>query len=154
MSIDEKNILECCRSAWEPLLGLSVRRREGAECVDGETRFGSYVRIKGAWNGAVLVEYPRSVARHADAVLFASDAESVSDDDLQHALNELTRLLGQELQKRLPESTRVSGGKPAAEGRDTPRLSEMRPIEAFELSCEGRVVSVTVLERDGEPDAD
>lgn len=152
MSIEDTKILDTCRTVWEPVLGLSVLHDTTAESVEtDETRYGSYVRIKGGWNGAVLVECPQSVARHADAMLFSSDADAATDDDLQHALNELTRLLGHELQKLFPQPTRVSGGKVAADGLQTPRLSEMRQIQGLRISCEGRPVNVTVLERVSEP---
>jgi chemotaxis protein CheX len=151
MRVDDGQILSISQELWENQLGLRLAPATAAgERTRAEDRtWASSIKATGAWQGTILFECPESVARHAAAVLFATDADDASESDIADALKELADMIGRRVRPLLPESTKLSraavvaGEAPAKASRE---LSDVR------LSCEGRPMRIAVYEVEPEPE--
>lgn len=146
MSMDRNRILETCQTLWQSVLGLNLDETNANGDGQSENLIASYVQLSGGWDGAVVVECAESITRHAAAMMFQEDAEELTASDLQDALNELTRLIGKNMQKRLSDPGKVSTPKPLPSGEMPSALASMRDLEQLQLDCEGRYVRIGVRE--------
>lgn len=149
--MDQEQIVECCREIWRNTLGLDLNAPGGADAnapstSPDEARLAAYVKISGDWKGAVLLECPESVTRHASAMLFEVDADEMPKQEMQDAVDELVRMLGKSLQQIIAPAGKTSSPRPTEEGLETPALSGMRGVLELDMSCEGRPIRVSVLE--------
>ena len=141
MSVDGRQIADSCRELWETALGLNLADGAAQPGPD-ENVLRSYVNVSGEWEGSVVVECSAAITQHAAAMMFGTDSDDMSSDDLQDALNELTRLVGKRIQSHLPGAGKLSAPKPL-KGTE---LSAMRGLEEVELNCEGRPVKISVFQ--------
>jgi hypothetical protein len=147
MHVDEQQILSISRDLWTTQLGLTIAPEEANGTHPGDDRtLASCVKVSGAWRGAILVECPESVARHAAAMLFAADGES--DEDVQDALGELAEMIARKMRPLLPDETKLSRSSIVS---DEEALSRMKGVSDLKLSCEGRPVRIALFESDLEP---
>jgi hypothetical protein len=145
MKVDERQILDVSRDLWTDILGLAVEQEaKDGERPRSERTLSSRVAVSGPWEGTIVVECPESIARHAAAMLFATDADCAEGADLTDALNELAEMVGRRVGSLLPEKPKVSRPRPidaeAIAALGSGRLTELR------LRCEGRPVSIKVFE--------
>jgi len=150
--MDQQQIVDRCREIWRNTLGLELTEPE-AGADSAEDRLAAYVKISGDWKGAVLLECPESVTRHASAMLFEVDAEEMAKQEMQDAVDELARMLGKSLQQLIAPSGKTSSPRPTEDGLETPALSGMRGVLELDLNCEGRPIRVSVLESEPVPAA-
>ncbi|MCP3981042.1 MAG: chemotaxis protein CheX [bacterium] len=144
MRIDEDRILEICRDFWRVVLGLTLET-PGEPSQPDESSLSSYVNVTGEWNGAIQLECPESIARHASAMLFDTDVDTITTPDLQDTLNELVRMLAKQLNVLMPDSIKISAPKPLT-GTIPASLQSMERLGEMEYTCEGRPVRLGVLE--------
>jgi len=152
MSVDQNKILESCRELWQSALGLDLQVQGNGESAD-ETKLASYVKISGDWKGAVLLECPESVTRHASAMLFGMDPEGLPTQEMQDTVDELARMVGKNLQQILAPAGKTSSPRATQEGTDNPVLAAMRGVVQLDLNCEGRELRISVLESEPVPAA-
>ena len=143
MMVDGRQIAETCRDLWEATLGLNLADGAGETDAD-ENVLKSYVNVSGEWEGAVVVECSAAITQHAAAMMFGTDSDDMSADDLQDALNELTRLVGKRIQSHLPSTGKLSAPKPF-KGNE---LGEMKGMQELQLNCEGRPVKISLFQND------
>lgn len=141
MSVDGRQIADTCRELWETTLGLNLADGAAQNGAD-ENVLKSYVNVSGEWEGTVVVECSAAITQHAAAMMFGTDSDEMSGDDLQDALNELTRLVGKRIQTHLPAAGKLSAPKPL-KGSE---IAEMRGVQEVELNCEGRPVKISVFQ--------
>lgn len=153
MSFDEQRILESCRELWQAVLGLDLTGQGNSGETPSETMLASYVKISGDWKGAILLECPESVTRHASAMLFEVDADSLPKQEMQDAVDELARMVGKSLQQIVSPEGKTSSPRPTEEGTQARGLAGMRGVVELKLSCEGRPVHISVLESETVPAA-
>ncbi len=154
MRVDEQQVLSLSQAVWSSLLGLRV---EGSAAVQASARneeptLSSRVVFSGPWNGALVVECPESIARHAAAMLFSADGETASAEDLGDALNELTKIFAERVCKMLPGPAELSRAELVASTEREP-WADGQPVSRLELSCEGRLVRIAVIETETAPTA-
>lgn len=145
MKVDERQILDVSRDLWTDILGLEVEQdARRTEPSRAERRLSSRVAVSGPWEGTIVVECPESIARHAAAMLFATDAEAAEPTDLTDALNELAEMVGRRVGSLLPEPAKVSRPRPI----DAEAIAALTAGQVAELRlcCEGRQVSIRVFE--------
>jgi len=140
MRIDEREILETCRDLWRTSLGLNLDRPDSPGAGDGESDepvYASRISLSGEWDGLIALECPQSVGRHAAAMLFSVDTDAMDDDELQAAVDELARLIGKNLTRRLEQPGTLSA--PRAYDPDGWLDGDGREnLAQFDLDCEGR----------------
>lgn len=145
-SNEERTILDASREVWQGVMGLDLAPSDEKISADEEL-FGTYVHITSEdWNRTVLLESSRPVTLHAAAVLFEIDAESVGHQDLQDAHNELARLVAKGVRAACAEKAKVSAPKSASQGAETPALAAMKPVQAMDLTCEGRPIRLSLFQ--------
>ena len=66
MSVDERQIQENCQDLWQTALGLGLEQPTEVP-ISEESTLSSYVNVNGEWQGAVILECPESIVRHAAA---------------------------------------------------------------------------------------
>lgn len=143
MRFDEQEIVQACRDLWRSNLGLNLDRSAETPTPD-EPVYASRVDLSGGWDGSVVLECPRSVGRHAAAMLFSVDADCLDDDELQAAVDELTRLVGKNLARRLDEPGRLS--TPRAHDPSADVASDgLESLAELDFDCEGRRCRVRLL---------
>jgi hypothetical protein len=119
-----------------------------ASCAErqSEKLLSSCISVQGDWQGAIVLQCPESIARHAAVILLAADAEAAEADELQEALNELARAVGQKAKEILPEPSQLSEPLSADQSSQLAALSGMRPLKEYDLNCEGRLVRFSLLQ--------
>jgi hypothetical protein len=150
MHVDEQQILTASKELWTASLGLMVVPRDDAPGEPGEATWRSCVKISGAWRGAILVECPESIVRHAAAMLFAADANETDEDDLKDAITELADMFGRKMRPFLPEETKVSRPTFVEDEATCKPLAGMQSLGDLTLSCEGRPVRIALYEAVGD----
>lgn len=152
MHVDEQQVLSVSKDLWTSVLGLQIRHADHEPRAKAkEKTWSSCITVSGTWHGAIVLECPESIARHAAAMLFSSDGESASPEEIEDALNELTDMVGKRIRALLPESIKLSRPSIVSEDEHDKALSGLRDLRELHLSCEGRPVRIAFLE--GEPDA-
>lgn len=150
MRIDEQKVLSLSRELWASVLGLDIDRADNErKTATREKTWSSCITVSGPWRGAIVLECPESIARHAAAVLASADGESPSNEEIQDALGELAGMVGLKLRALLPQRVELSRPSVAPSAEHAAAVSGMHNLGELRLSCEGRLVRIAVLE--GEP---
>jgi len=149
MHVDEEQLLSLSQQLWNDRLGLHVGPLEEPREVDERT-WSSCINISGSWHGALVLECPESIVRHAAVMLFASDGEETTTEDIEDALKELSVLIGKQMRQILPEATKLSRPSIVKEADRNEVLHSLRELTDLHLSCEGRPVRIALLEKDVE----
>lgn len=152
MHVDEQQILSISRELWANQLGLTIHPAEDEAPANGEPTLASCINVSGAFRGAIVVECPESVARHAAAMLFAADGEETSQEDIQDALKELSIMIGKRVRSLLPETSKLSRPSVSGNGAHVD-LEGMQGVSDLKLTCEGRQVRIALLQKELEQEA-
>jgi hypothetical protein len=154
MHFDEQQILSLSKQLWYEQLGLNIAPiDETTNHKPEEKTWSSCINISGAWHGALVLECPESIVRHAAAMLFSSDGEETSNEDIQDALKELSVMIGKRMRPILPESSKLSRPSIVAEADRAEVLHSHAELTDLQLTCEGRPIRIALLKRDEEPAA-
>ena len=147
MQFLENEICQITEGVWNDLLGMGVHRLAEAEAQNGggKTLTGS-VRIKGAWQGEVLLQCSAELARRAAVVMFRVELEKVSPEQAQDVVGELTNMTGGNLKALLPPPCHLSLPTVTEEnnGNSPDPSGQLRSHILFQ--CQGQPFSVTLLE--------
>lgn len=152
MHLDERQVLDVSRDLWTTQLGLDLsQQQDAAETVQDERVWSSCIRVSGPWYGAIVLQCPESIGRHAAAMLFAADGQAATEEEIQDAIHELAEQIGKKLRTLLPESTKVSRPAAVVDGvEESTLLAGLHGQGELTLNCEGRPVRIAIFE--GEPD--
>ncbi len=151
MQVDDRQIFNASRELWTSHLGLSVQLDETADDSQQEEKiWSSCIKISGSWRGAILLECPESIARHAAAMLFAADSDDMDEDDIEAAVKELADLFGKKMRPHFPEATKLSRPSIVEERGQCKAIVGMRGLSELKMSCEGRPVRIALYQ--AEPD--
>ena len=150
MHVDEQHILSLSQQLWNDHLGLHVGPRQESNHETDERTWSSCINISGAWQGALVLECPESIVRHAAAMLFADDGEEITTEDIEDALKELSVMIGKRMRQVLPEATKLSRPSIVNEPDRKEILESLSELTDLQLSCEGRPVRISLLKKDVE----
>ena len=143
----EQDIPEIAFSIWETLFSLPLATGEpGAQPTEGAGGLTGCVQIDGAWNGAVLLECPTTLAQQLATELFRPEGETTAEE-VGDTIGELTNMFAGNIKALLPEPSRIS--LPAvAEGEDYDlRVMGTEQVARVAFVCAEETFVVTVLER-------
>jgi chemotaxis protein CheX len=146
MHFGDREIEQLVESIWSAVLGWEVT--PGSETSGWDEDFlTGYVPITGAWDGAVLLECHRDLARLAAATMFSLDAAAVGLEEVRDTLSELTNMLGGNLKALLPGPCFLGVPK-VVNGHDcTVRVLDTRVLHQVGFSSQGLPFLVRVLQR-------
>ncbi len=151
MQVDDQKILSASRELWTSHLGLTVQVDEGQADVHQEEKiWSSCVKISGSWRGAILLECPESIARHAATMLFATDGDEMAEDDIEAAVKELADLFGKKMRPHLPEATKLSRPSIVEDQAQCKALVGMSGLSELKMSCEGRPVRIVLYQAEAD----
>ncbi|PIQ98181.1 MAG: hypothetical protein COV67_00190 [Nitrospinae bacterium CG11_big_fil_rev_8_21_14_0_20_56_8] len=95
MQFMEDEICQYTVDIWKQILGLEVHRTQEEFLPDGsEGTLSGCVQIMGSWDGTVMLTCPLPLARKAAAIMFGTNEETASKDEIQDALGELANMTG------------------------------------------------------------
>lgn len=143
MQVEEQQLFEVSREVWSSLLGLQVRSADRAPGTGAERVWSSRINVSGDWQGAIVVECPESIGRHAAAMLYEADGEDTPEDEIRDALSEVASRIGDRVRSLLPEDARLSRPSTTADGTDAPAGEGLRELY---LDCEGRPVRIALFD--------
>ncbi|MBK7972631.1 MAG: chemotaxis protein CheX [Deltaproteobacteria bacterium] len=152
MHVEESTLFELAETVWTSVLGLNLARAE-APPANGSTRhmIGCVV-ITGAWEGAVTIECPESMAKKAAGIMFGTEPEAASDDEVRDALGELANMIGGNVKALLPSPSQLSLPT-VAEGKEfkltVPGTHEVRHVDC---DCDGESCRIGLAAKQGMPD--
>lgn len=146
MSYLEQEIIQVTRTVWETVLGLELDRLETHPVVrGGERTIAGSVRFSGAWNGALALQCPRSLARRAAATMFGVSLTEPAQSEMQDAVGELANMTGGNLKSVLPEPCRLSLPSVVEAIDSVPLIAGMELITEIAFDCGGELVLVRLL---------
>lgn len=146
MQLQDDRILDSCRELWMTTLGLDLSPNVDSKTDSESMPFASYVKVSGEFRGAIILECPRQIAKHAAAMLFATDSETVPEDEMQDAVEELTRIVGKGIQKKFFDPGKVSAPKPLRLDDATSPVCAMEERCNLHLFSEGLPIRIAILE--------
>jgi chemotaxis protein CheX len=150
MHVDEQQILSLSQRLWNDHFGLNIGPLQEPGPESNERTWSSCINISGEWQGALVLECPESIVRHAAAMLFATDGEETTTEDIEDALKELSVLIGKQMRQVLPEATKLSRPSIVSDPDRKEILESLRELTDMQLSCEGRPIRIALLARDAE----
>lgn len=140
MQIIETNLGEITSKIWNTTLGLRLTPMVHDVSMEGRREIViGCVQFTGAWEGALSLVCPLSLARKAAKVIFEADSLSTTIRQTEEAIGELINIAGGNLKSLLPSSVQM--GLPLVAIGDY--LTLVLPGE--------QVVSRVVLEHEGQP---
>ncbi|MCB9830907.1 MAG: chemotaxis protein CheX [Planctomycetes bacterium] len=106
--IDESVLGSALESIWLNVLGAHPERAPIDHLLVPEESYFAGVSITGVWNGACVFSCSEALARRITALMFGSDPDDVTADDLRDALGEMANLLGGQVKALVPEGSDIS----------------------------------------------
>ena len=137
----ESEIEHITESVCDNLLDMKVKKSVLPSPSIAAAAVSRQVRLRGGWNGAVLVECSEALARRAAGTTFAIDPATATSDDIEDVVGELANMVGGNMKALLPGPTQLS----VPEEGD-PDAAPARCVVSFE--ADGQPLTVTVLEEE------
>ncbi len=96
MEIDfNLEISQYTKDIWEQILGLEViPTTEDFSPTEKGTTLAGCVQIMGSWEGSVELLCPAELAKKVASIMFGTNLDETSEDDIKDALGELTNMTG------------------------------------------------------------
>jgi chemotaxis protein CheX len=148
MNYNPKEILQIASIIWETTLGLPITPEIFAGPPSASRSTAACIQITGAWNGAILLDCPADIARLVASIMFSTDEDKVSVNDLQDAVAELANMIGGHVKALLPGTCYLSLPAVIEGGDYSHRVPGSKLLGRVGFNCNGHAVSIAVLERE------
>lgn len=153
--IHPEEIEQIVTSIWMSILDLPIvpasAGPEGTRPVESRTLTGC-VQFTGDFEGATVVHTTAALARRLAAVMFMAEEDSLSLEEVQDALGEITNMIAGNIKPLLPGSSRISLPS-VVEGEDyTMIVPGSRSVCRASFECGNQPLLVTVQQRQERPD--
>jgi len=149
----EEEIVQIAESIWMSILNLPVEvDHEGKAKVGaaGERTLTGCVHLTGDWEGAVLLFCTQALAGRAASIMFATELDELTVEEIQDALGELTNMTAGNVKPLLPGSSRLSLPS-VVEGLDyNLMVPGSKVVAEVGFSCEGHPLIVSLLRKKGD----
>ena len=149
MALAESDLCELIENIWSSVLGLEVERSGEAPAARGdECLLTGCVQVRGAWDGAVILDCSAALAREATALMFGVAPDAETFEDVQDALGELANIVGGNVKSLLPQPCELSLPT-VVRGLDyTLIVPGSRLVAKLAFRCHGEPLAVSILKRD------
>jgi len=107
MNVVDSDLEMVTRTIWETLFALPLERSGDESRQAGDATVTSIVHIDGAWQGAVMLRCPMTLAVVLTSAMFQAGADP-GTDDVRDALGELANMAAGNLKALLPEPCGIS----------------------------------------------
>lgn len=144
----DDDIRSITENVWTTMLGLEVEDAAGWPGA-GETPdvLTGFVRITGAWGGAVVLHCPTPLARRIAATIFDVEPDKVSAVQVVDALGELVNMTGGNIKGLLPQPSKLSLPTVVTSAARH-HVPDGKTISQLTFACGGDPFQVTVLQRE------
>jgi CheY-specific phosphatase CheX len=146
-AIDD-DIKDIARTIWSTLFELPLEDADAAP-LGPESIVTSCVQIDGAWQGAVVLQCPLTLARTLTAAMFQADA-APELDEVHDALGELANMLGGNVKALLPGPSRISLPAVAVGSDYHMSVVGTNAVTSLAFTCDGHPLRVTLLQQSGQ----
>jgi CheY-specific phosphatase CheX len=146
-TIDD-DIKDVARTIWSTLFELPLEDGDAAP-LGPESTVTSCVQIDGAWQGAVVLQCPLTLARTLTAAMFQADA-APEIDEVHDALGELANMLGGNVKALLPGPSRISLPAVAVGSDYQMSVVGTNAVTSLSFTCDGHPLRVTLLQQSGQ----
>lgn len=148
MQFIESEICEFTKLIWSSTLGLEVEKTDSPFKQEGkEKNLAGCVQITGTWNGTVALHCPTKLAEQAAAIMFNLDNGSVTTEEVQDALGELSNMTSGNIKSLLPEPNYLSLPAVAVTDHNL-RIPGSEVVTNITFKCNGHLFTVTLLRKD------
>ncbi len=104
----EQDIAQIAQSIWETLFSFPLDLAPAGVGLAGDAQvMTGCIQIDGAWNGAVMLQCPQSLAERLSAELFRPEG-ACTPEEVHDTVGELTNMLAGNIKALLPEPSRIS----------------------------------------------
>jgi chemotaxis protein CheX len=148
MHIAQDTIQDSVTTIWSSMLGMEAQPNASRPpSTTPPVYLTGCVQITGAWQGAVTLDCPCELAKHAAAVIFDMPLDDVGSLEMHDTLGELTNIIGGNFKSFLPEPCNLS--LPAVtQGTDYAfRILDSEVVNRVGFQCKGYPFVVTILKR-------
>ena len=153
--IHPEEIEQIVSSIWMSILDLpiaSVPPEEGAALPAGARTLTGCVQFTGDFEGATVVHTTAALARRLASVMFMAEEDSLSLEEVQDALGEITNMIAGNIKPLLPGSSRISLPS-VVEGEDyTMIVPGSKTVCRAVFECTDQPLLVTVQQRQERPE--
>jgi chemotaxis protein CheX len=146
-AIDD-DIKDIARTIWSTLFELPLEDGDAAP-LGPESTVTSCVQIDGAWQGAVVLQCPLTLALTLTAAMFQADA-APEIDEVHDALGELANMLGGNVKALLPGPSRISLPAVAVGSDYQMSVVGTNTVTSVSFTCDGHPLRVTLLQQSGQ----
>lgn len=147
MELNPNDIFQLAATIWEATLGIQIEAVSSQPPSSKRRSTAACIQITGAWNGAILLDTPDSVARRAASAMFNTDASKVQVTDLQDAVAELVNMVGGNVKALLPETCYLSLPAVVEGGDYSTRVPGSQVLTRVFFSSEGESVTISIVEK-------
>ena len=147
--VHQDEIVQIVASIWMSILGLPVHPDpdSAGRLETAQRTFTGCVQLTGDYDGAVLLRCGAELARRLASVMFEASPESLTIEEIQDALGELTNMVAGNIKPLLPGVSRLSLPS-VVEGSDYHLLVPgSEPGAAVAFDCGGEPLEVTLVRR-------
>ena len=147
MTFNHEEIFDLAEIVWSTVLALPIMPDNSGSVTRRPRSTAACIQITGAWNGAVVLDCPAKVARHAAAVMFQTQPPQVSMADIQDAIAELANIIGGHIKSLLPKPCQLSLPTVIEGGDYSTRIPGSRLVSRVGFICDGDLASISILEK-------
>jgi len=147
MTFNSEDIYELADIVWSTVLALPIEPDTSGSVGRRPRSMAACIQITGGWNGAIVLDCPASVARHAAAIMFQTQPAQVSMADIQDAIGELANIVGGHVKSLLPQPCHLSLPTVIEGGDYSTRVPGSRLVSRVGFVCDGDTASISILEK-------
>jgi chemotaxis protein CheX len=110
MLLDDE-IFQITQSIWASILDLGIEIDTGVSprlAESGDRTLTGCVQLTGDWEGAVLLYCTKTLALTAASIMFGTEPENLTVEEVQDALGELANMTAGNIKSLLPGASRLS----------------------------------------------
>lgn len=149
----DEDLDETVQMIWSTMFGLPLTRQSEATTLSDGPLVTGFVILEGAFDGAVLVRCPQSLAQQLTSLMFGDDNPGQSD--IRDAIGELANMTAGNIKAVLPHPSRI-GLPVVAFGQDYHlQVLGTETAGTVTYECLGELMSMTLVrqeEREGARD--
>ncbi|GGI08132.1 chemotaxis protein CheX [Egicoccus halophilus] len=133
---------------WAAILGLDLKPSHTRDQHDPAERVVTgCVQITGDWSGAVTVQCAESLARQATALMFGSEPDEVTEDEISDTVGELANMTGGNVKSLLAGNCQLSLPAVTTGQNYSVHIPSAQVVDRVTADCDGELVVMTMLER-------
>ena len=144
MQFLENELSHCAEMVWSTLFGMGLQKK-GHTSLPKNGYLGCATRIRGAWNGWLVIHLPPGLSNTASRLFFGLPEEGEQKENIEETLKEIANQVGGNIKHLVPQPSTLDIPLMSfnAEELHFPD-SDLKTQLTFE--CDGDLVEFQILE--------